>query len=88
MTQEEFSAQNAQINADYRKKQLGLQQALQARKDQLQDLTKRYLEEKGHIEKAIQQLRVDAAEATAEASSRKADLTNRYLESLRADDQD
>lgn len=84
MTQEEYSTQNAQINADYKKKQLGYQQALQARKDQLADLNKRYQEDKAQIEKAIQLLKVDAAEATAEAASRKAELNQRYLKELKA----
>lgn len=84
MTQEEYSAQSAQINADYKKKQLGYQQALQARKDQLADLNKRYQEDKAQIEKAIQQLKVDAAEATAEAADRKAELNQRYLKELKA----
>lgn len=84
MTQEEYSTQNAQINADYKKQQLGYQQALQARKDQLADLNKRYQEDKAQIEKAIQQLKVDAAEATAEAASRKAELNQRYLKELKA----
>ena len=85
MTQEEYSAQNAQINAEHKKRQLHLQQAIQARKDQLQDLTRRYLEEKAGIEKELQKLKVEMAESTAEAASRKADLNNNYLKELKAD---
>ena len=44
MNQEEYSAACAKNNAEYKKEQLRLQQALQARKDQLHDLTKNYLE--------------------------------------------
>ena len=53
MNQEEYSAACAKNNAEYKKEQLRLQQALYARKDQLHDLTKNYLEEKAKIEKAI-----------------------------------
>ncbi len=87
MTQEEYSAEAAQINAEYKKKQLFYQQSLRARKEMLQDLTDNYLKEKAQIEKAIRELRVQAAEATAEAASRKADLNNRYLEALKAEDE-
>lgn len=83
MTQEEYSAENAQINAEHKKRMLHLQQAIQARKDQIQDLTSRYLEEKASLEKALQKLKVEMAEATAKAADRKADLNNRYLKSLK-----
>lgn len=53
MTQEEYSARNAQINAEYKKKQLQYQQALRARSEQLEDLAKTYQEEKAKIQKAI-----------------------------------
>lgn len=88
MTQEEYSAENAQINAEHKNQQLYYQQAMRARKDQLTDLTKEYLERKADIEKAIQKLRVEMAEATAKAAQKKADLNERYLESLKEEIED
>lgn len=83
MTQEEYGARNAQINAEYKKKMFLYQLAQRAWKDQLADLNKRYQEDKDHIEKAIQQLKVDAAEATAEVASKKAELNKEYVASLK-----
>lgn len=85
MTQEEYSAACAKNNAEYKKESLRLQQALQARKDQLHVLTKNHLEEKGKIEKAIQQIKVDMAEATARTADTKARLNQEYLDSLKED---
>lgn len=85
MKQEEYSAACAVSNAKYKKTQLHLQQALAARKDQISDLTKRYLEEKAALEKEVQKLRVQMAEATAEAAAEKAHLNEEYLASLRAE---
>ena len=88
MTQEEYSAACAQNNAEYTKESLRLQQALQARKDQLHDLTKDYQEEKAKIEKAIQKLKLDMAAATARAADTKARMNREYLESLKAETAD
>ena len=84
MTQEEYSARNAQINAEHKKKQLQYQQALRARSEQLEDLSKNYQEEKAKIQKAIWELKVQAAAATAEAASKKAELNEEYVASLKA----
>lgn len=83
MTQEEYSARNAQINAEYKKEQLRLQHALGERREELRELTKAYLEKKEDIEKEIEKLKVDMAEATARAAQTKADLNKEYLESLK-----
>ena len=88
MNQEEYSAACAKNNAEYKKEQLRLQQALQARKDQLHDLTKNYLEEKGKIEKAMQQIKVEMVEAAARTADTKARLNQEYLASLKAEDED
>ena len=64
MTQEEYRAKDAQINAEHKKLMLYLQRAIQARKAQLQDLTRRYQEEKASLVKALQNLKVEMAEAT------------------------
>ena len=83
MTQEEFAAQNARNNAEYKKEQLRLQRALEERKEEIRELTKAYLEKKEEIEKEIQKLKVNMAEATARAAQTKADLNKEYLESLK-----
>ena len=83
MTQEEYAAKNATINANYKKEQLRLQRALECRKEELRGLTKKYLEEKALAEKAIQELKVEMAEITARAAQEKAALNNTYVESLK-----
>ena len=85
MNQEEYSAACAKNNAEYKKESLRLLQALQARKDQLHDLTKNYLEEKGKIEKAIQQIKVDMVRSAARTADTKARLNQEYLDSLKED---
>lgn len=85
MTQEEYSAACAKNNAEYKKESLRLQRALQARKDQLHAFTKNYLERKGLIEKAIQQIKVDMVEAAARTADTKARLNQEYLDSLKED---
>ena len=83
MTQEEYAAKNAAINANYKKEQLRLQRAIECRKEELCGLTKKYLEEKALAEKAIQEVRVAMAEITAQAAQDKAVLNNTYVESLK-----
>lgn len=81
MTQEEYSAACAKNNAEYKKKSLRLQRALQACKDQIHDFTKNYLEK--IIEKAIQQIKVDMVEAAARTADIKARLNHEYVASLK-----
>jgi len=83
MNQEEYSAACAKNNAEYKKESLRLQQRLQARKDQLHDLSKNYLEEKGKIEKAIQQIKADMIEAVVRTADTEARLNQEYLASLK-----